>query len=88
MLVGDPGSLYPSIVVPCLGTPVKLEDAIEFVRRLSETGPTVGASCRCFTGKSTWVFLEVEDGSFKVAEIRTQWCKQHEGLDGFRLHIA
>ena len=31
----------------------ELEEAIEFIGRSSEIGPTVGASCRCFTVTST-----------------------------------
>ena len=41
-----------------------------------------------FTGESIWVYPEIEDLSLVVVEIRTQWCKQHEGIDRFGLQIV
>ena len=42
-------------------TSVESMFSIEFITGSLASSPTVGVSCRCFTGKSTWVYPEVED---------------------------
>ena len=61
----------------------KSKETIEFFCRLLARCPTVGASCRCFTGGFSEGYPEESGYEQGLAEIRMRWCKEHKDLDRF-----
>jgi hypothetical protein len=47
-------------------------------------GPTVGASCWCFIVGFSEGYPDESGCRQGLAEIRTQWCKEHKDLDMFK----